>query len=182
METFLRLLLDDFEPGFGPRMGKMVYECDLYSIALDLAIEKQKLPLSAVDRAKVAFRAAYALENAFLIDQERFISKCIDTFIETFPLAKNRSAHRHFGKMMTILLRTKRLILNLEQAEAIAETAALWLADPKSRVAVQIWALEILALLAQQVEWVTEVLPDAIGMLSLHPTPAMKVRLRRQRL
>ena len=181
-DTFLHLLLNDFESGFGLRMGKVVYECDLYSTALDLAAERQKLRLSAVDRAKVAFRAAYALEYAFFLNRELFISKYLDSFIETFPLTKNRSAHRHFGKMMTILLRSKCVIFSPEQASIIAETAAIWLADPKTRVAVQAWALEILTLLAPQVAWIAEVLPDAIGLLSLNPTPAMKVRLRRHSL
>ena len=179
-EGFISLLLGDFEPNFGERMGKIVYESDLYVTALDLATEKEKLPLPATDQAKIAFRAAYALEYAFFLDQERFISKCIPAFIESFPLTKNRSAHRHFGKIMTILLQTKRIILSPKQAEWVAEAAASWIADPKSRVAVQIWALQILSLLTPQVKWIAEILPDAIGLLSRQPTPAMEVTLRRR--
>ena len=176
-ETFLHLLLSDFERGFGPRMGQMVYEHDLYQIAFDLAIESKLLPLPSTERAKVAFRAAYALENAFFIAPERF-SPYLNIFIKAFPMVKNRSVHRHFGKMMATLLHTKRLEPTSEQASSIAETAALWLSDSKSRVAVKIWALEILKLLTPQVDWVAELLPDAIGMLSQNPTPAIRVRLR----
>jgi len=181
-ETFLHLLLNDFERGFGPRMGRMVVDYDLYETALHLAIESHQLPFPSVVQTKIAFRAAYALENAFFIDMERFVSNNIDTFIETFPLATNRSVHRHFGKMMATLLHTKRLIPTSEQASSIAETAALWLSDPKSRVAVKIWALEVLKLLTPQVNWVKELLPDAIGLLSQHPSPAMSVRIRRGNL
>ena len=178
-DPFLILLLCDFEPGFGPRMGKMVVDNDWYQKAIDLASERWEIPLSTIDRAKVAFRAAYALENAFFIDQELFIAKYIDRFMETFTLIKNSSAHRHFGKIMATLLHTQRLKPTIEQASFIAETTAQWLADPKSRVAVKIWALEILNLLAPQVEWVNELLPDAIGLLSINPTPGIRVRLRR---
>ena len=180
VKSFVSLLLGDFEPNFGERVGRMVYDNDLYIIALGLATEREKLLLPAADQAKVAFRAAYALEYAFFINQEHFISKCIHAFIESFSLTKNRSAHRHFGKIMTTLLQTKRLILNPEQAMSVAEAAASWLADPKSKVAVQIWTLKILSLLAPQVEWVTEILPDVIALLSLHPTPAMEVTLRQK--
>ncbi|MCL2739408.1 MAG: hypothetical protein FWE30_08195 [Bacteroidales bacterium] len=178
-DTFQYLLLNDYEAGFGLRMGRMVYECDLYKMALDLAVEKQKLPFAATVRARIAFRAAYALEYAFFMNQERFVTTYIDRFIESFPKAKNPSAQRHFGKIMATLLRAKPLFLTPEQADAVAEAAASWLVHPKSKVAVQIWALEILTALAPRVEWVAEMLPDAIGLLSLNPTPAMKVRLRR---
>lgn len=161
-------------------MGRMVYECDGYQMALDLATEQCESSLPRAERAKVAFRAAYALECAFLIAPERF-TPYLNAFLKAFPTVKNRSVHRHFGKIMAILLQTKRLIPMPEQASLIAETAALWLSDPKSRVAVKVWALEIIKLLAPQVTWVAEIFPDAIGMLSIDPTPAMTVRLKRLR-
>ena len=134
--------------------------------------------MSATNRHKVAFRAAYALEHAFFIDIEYFMSY-LHLITSAFPKAKNRSVHRHFCKIISTLLRTKRLDPTVEQASMLAETAALWLSDPKSKVAVKVLSFDILCLLAPRVQWAAEIIPDAVGLLSNNPTPGIQVRLNR---
>ena len=181
-DHFVQLLLSDISSGYGARMGRVVVENNLYATAIDLSIEglpfPRSIPSTATNRHKIAFRAAYALEHAFFIDMERF-SPHIPFLIGAFSKAKNRSVHRHFGKITSTLLRKKRIVLPLEQSSALAETAALWLSDPKSKVAVKVLSFDLLSLLAPYLPWVSDLLPDAIGLLSNNPTPGIIARLNR---
>ena len=63
--------------------------------------------------------------------------------------------------------------------KAIVTACADWIIDPKTRIAVKIWALDILAELAKTEKWIQELLPEVIASLSKNPSSGMLVRLRR---
>ncbi|MFV0398223.1 MAG: hypothetical protein ACK5JU_09465 [Bacteroidales bacterium] len=64
-----------------------------------------------------------------------------DRFVALFPLITDEGAKRHFGKMMADWLTSHKL--DKVTTEKIAEAAASWIIEPKVRVAVQIWAMEV---------------------------------------
>lgn len=65
--------------------------------------------------------------------------------------------------------------------EAVATACVDWIINKKVKVAVQIWAIECLFILQPRVGWVREILEDILQNLSVNPSPAMIVRLRRWR-
>jgi hypothetical protein len=51
--------------------------------------------------------------------------------------------------------------------------------DPETRVAVKVWALDILLEFAKTEKWLQDLLPDVIASLSTSPSAGMQVRLRK---
>ena len=63
--------------------------------------------------------------------------------------------------------------------ERIAEAAARWAVDPGAKVAVKIWAVEVLKHCRQRVGWVQEVWDDLVETMAHDATPGIEVRMRK---
>lgn len=164
---FLRALLTRrLESGFAERYGKTVLAEGLYAEALALAFDPDP---------QVAFRASAALEFAYFADEERF-GPYVPDFLSNYLGVNNPSAHRHYSKMLEHMLRTGRLKLTGEQAARVAEAAFDRLIDPRGRVAVQVWSMDILFLLSERLAWVEEQLEATVRHLMADGSPGIRVR------
>ena len=170
-EELYELFASRFEREVNFYCAEVILRENLVPAALDIAL----LPDSPQ-----AFRAAYALETAFFRHPETF-APFYGRFVSDFSKAVHPSVHRHYGKIVAWLLKRKKVRLSVPETERLAETACLRLVDETSKVAVRVWALEILDLLAPQVEWVADELPAIAERLSLDPSPALLCRLKKRR-
>ena len=144
----------------------------LYRLA---TLRHEEVP--ALRRHKLLFRAAYVLERICLQDRAAFLPYAADFCRSAFPACTDPSARRHFGKIMIDLL--DHACPDAECLERIAETAAEWAADPASKVAVRVWAMEVLKRCRGRVGWVEELWADLLETQSCRATPGLASRLRR---
>ena len=63
--------------------------------------------------------------------------------------------------------------------ERIAEAAAEWAVDPGSKVAVKVWAVEVLCRCRDRVGWVAESWDDIVEAVAADATPGLACRLRK---
>ena len=63
--------------------------------------------------------------------------------------------------------------------ERIAESAAEWAVDPGSKVAVKVWAVEVLCRCRDGVGWVAESWDDIVEAVAANATPGLACRLRK---
>ena len=170
------MLAARFCEDFAETMARRVLEADavatLYAVATGPAGSLPR-PL----RAKVAFRSAYVLERLYFRAPERFMPHA-DLFCERdFAAASGMSARRHFGKIMADLL--GRYAPESGDLERIAETAAGWAVSPEAKVAVKVWAVEVLKRCRERVGWVAESWDDIVEAVALDATPGIESRMRK---
>lgn len=158
-----------FEEGSADQWGDLLLEQELFGVAMDLALRPKTV---------VPFRASYALERAFLKAPERF-APYYDRFVRDFRTVTHHSVWRHYGKIMALLLKKKKLRFDEDTARQIAETALVRLVDESVPVGARVWSLDILYYLRGRVGWIDAELPAVIDDLKTAPTPAMLSRLRR---
>lgn len=173
------LLLTRFYEDFAAQTAAIVVGEGLVGDLLPVVAGVQDLHLSLTDRQKAEFRAAYILETIYFKYPQSF-APYKKQVIDDFAVITSESAKRHYGKMVYHILNCDE-IPDENKCNDIARTCVLWVTEPKVRVAVVIWAIEILLLLCAKVEWVQEVVDELLDTLSRNPTPAMMVRLRRWR-
>ena len=143
----------------------------LYQLATDNSLQ---LPKSK--NKSVIFRSAYTLEYIYFNHRELF-APFIEIFCSDFSCCDNESAKRHFAKMMNDIL--KYHTPTTEQIESIAEAVAGWISDPKTKVAVKIWAMSILKTLRDKVAWIDDIWDDLESVVTQNATPGILVRLNR---
>ncbi len=132
--------------------------------------------LSAALRHRAAFRGAYVLERIYFSEPERF-APFAERFCRTdFPACADPGARRSFAKIMAHLLHT--VVPDDETLERIAACAAQWTIDPKTKVAVRIWCVEILRRCRERCPWIGELWDDLLATLSHDASPAIAARLR----
>ena len=111
-------------------------------------------------------------------------------FVDSFLAAASPSVHRHFSKIILRLLQTDSIALSAGQRQRIAEQAFERLIDPKTRVAVKVWSMEILDCLSGGLPWVDEQLEETIRFLMRDGSPGLlnrgakicrRIRLRKKR-
>lgn len=122
-------------------------------------------------------RGAYVLETAYFADRAAFAPYAGDFCRRGFPACSDASARRHFGKIMADLLGRSRS--DRQTLERIAATAADWIVDPAAKVAVRVWAMEVLKHCRGRVDWVDECWPDLVEMLTVGASPGIESRIRR---
>jgi len=71
------------------------------------------------------------------------------------------------------------LIFSENDHKLLAETVALWATAPRTRVAVQIWAFEILLLLREKAHITNETIGYLLEILIQDSSPAIKCRLKK---
>ncbi len=144
---------------------------ELYKLATD-----QDLNMPKAQKQNIIFRSAYILEYIYFNYPDLFYP-FIERFICDYPNCKNASAQRHFTKMMADLLKKHKF--NGEQINFIAEATTLWVSDPKTKVAVKVWAMHILNILKSDLLWLSEIWNDLEELMKNDASPAMLVRIRR---
>lgn len=178
-EELIGALSDRWQEHFVDEMARRVCAAEavgvLYRIAADPDDRLGTLPKPA--RRKIGFRAAYVLERVCMRSWAAF-QPCAEDFCRrAFPACTDPSARRHFGKIMIELL--QRMQPDPEVLERIAETAAEWAVEPGSKVAVRVWAMEVLKACRGRIGWVDESWEDLVEAQAAGASPGIGSRLRR---
>lgn len=132
--------------------------------------------LPKAQRHAIVFRAAWVVERIYFRAPERFAPWCARFCTHDFAAATDPSARRSFGKMMADLL--GRHDPGTEALDRIASAAAEWLIDPRTKVAVRIYAIELLGRCRQRLPWVAEAWGDLLAAATADATPAIASRMR----
>lgn len=170
------LLAKPFYENFAERMAVRVQQEQAIGLLYGL-ITQDDPSLSRAVRHKVLFRGAYVLETLYFAHPESF-TPYLEAFCECdFAACADPSARRHFTKIMAHVLRD--YTPDAEALERIAASAAEWAVDPQMKVAVRIWAMEVLALCRDRVDWVPDVWEDMLETLAHDASPAIANRLRK---
>lgn len=179
-EELLASLTGAFYRGFADKVAAQVLAADAFATLYELAAVPPA-GLSAVLRHRLAFRGAYVLERICFSAPELF-SPFISRFCRTdFPVCSDAGARRSFAKIMAHLLRDAALCDELATDGAldrIAETAAQWAIDPKTKIAVRIWCVEVVKRCRVKCPWVEAMWPDLLAALALDESPAIAARMR----
>ena len=174
-EELTNRMIRPFRSDFAATEGQRVVAEDAVALLYELATDPPaSLPRAMRDRA--AFRAAYVLEWIFFAHPEQFAPFRLRFCCDDFPRCTAAGARRHFAKMMAHLLPD--VTLEAAALDRIAETAAQWAIDPKTKVAVRIWCVEILKQCRTRCGWVGELWEDLIAALANDASPAIAARMR----
>ena len=175
-DELMTLLSERWQEHFADEAASRVLDAgaveDLYGLVTSPLSEIPK-PL----RHKLLFRGAYVLERIYFRDRSVFAPYAEDFCRLAFPACTDPSARRHFGKIMIDLLEHDGP--DAPTLDRIAETAAEWAADPSTKTAVRIWAVEVLKRCRGRVAWVEEVWNDLLELQSAGATPGIESRMRR---
>ena len=128
-------------------------------------------------RHKIRFRAAYVLERLYFTAPEHFMPHAEAFCRRDFPACGDPSARRHFAKIMADLLR--RVHPDSDVLDGVAGAAAEWAVDPAAKVAVRVWAVEVLKRCRGRVAWVDEIWDDLLETQAQTASPGIESRLRR---
>ena len=164
----IRLLSERFHGNFADETARRVRDAG----AVDLLYA-----LPGPVRQKVLFRGAYVLERIYFDAPEAFMPRAESFCRVDFAACANASAQRHFGKIMADLL--GRYAPEPGDLERIAETAAGWAVSPEAKVAVKVWAVEVLKRCRERVGWVAELWDDIVETVALDATPGIESRMRK---
>ena len=174
-EQLIEVCLTSFGPNFAKTWAEQVVESQSLSTLWKLIEESDKLGLSKQDREKLEFRAAYILEAVYFKDPNSFCP-FLNSFFAMFPTITNGSMRRHFAKICFHVIKNG---YNPPNIEDIATACADWIIDSKTRVAVKVWALDILLEFTKTEKWIQDLFPEIVASLSTNPSAGMLVRLRR---
>lgn len=175
-EELLDLLQARFCDRFADIVAGRVLAADAVGVLYRVATAPH-VTLPAAVRHRVLFRSAYVLERTYFTARTAFLPHAEDFCRRAFPECRDASAKRCFGKIMSDLLGTAHP--DAPTLERIAETAADWAVDPASKVAVRVWAVEVLKRCRGRVAWVAEVWDDVVEAQTRGATPGIASRLRR---
>lgn len=130
------------------------------------------------ERDRAAFHAGWALEYAYFDDRDAF-APYIEEFLADFTEVTNSSVHRHYTKMLYDMICCGTVKLEGEQAEKVAEVCFDFLIDPKTKVAVKAWAMDILSYLAPRIDWVGENLREILIRVMEDGSPGIQNKGRK---
>lgn len=191
---FVNQFLKRFENGFSERNTSEIQNQNLESLLIsvlrDIICYDSNNPVfklnefdylrirKKIEREQIAFRAAYLFETLYFRDKNN-IQFFKDDFASMLSEVTNESSKRHFGKILTDVLKNNLLTFSKEEYEILTETVASWAVAPQTRVAVQIWAFEILMLLREKANIPEESIGYLLEIFAQDSSPAMKCRLKR---
>jgi hypothetical protein len=174
-KTLIEACIAEFTPNYANNWAAQVLSTRSLDTLIELIEESGKIGLSKKDLEKVEFRSAYILEYVYFKEPESIIPY-LKRFFEMFPAVTNGSRRRHFAKIGFFVIKRGYSPHNIE---AIATACADWIIDLNTRVAVKIWALDILIEFTKTEKWIKDLLSEVIESLSKNPSAGMTVRLRR---
>ena len=172
----IKCLSERFYSDFADTVARRVRDADAVGLLYEVVTSRYEGLPRAV-RHKVAFRGAYVLEKIYFDAPDSFMPYAGLLCRTDFPACADPSARRHFAKVMADLL--GRFTPQVRDLERIAEAAARWAVDPGAKVAVKIWAVEVLKHCRQRVGWVQEVWDDLVETMAHDATPGIEVRMRK---
>ena len=161
---------------FADEMAQRICDAEAVGVLYRLVTE----PLEGIPtplRHKLLFRGAYVLERIYFTDRTAFLPHAEAFCRRDFAACSDPSVRRHFGKIMTDLLERARP--DAASLDGIAEAAAEWAMDPAAKVAVRVWAIEVLKRCRDSVEWVQGVWNDLLEAQAIGATPGIESRMRR---
>lgn len=175
--ALLGLLSERNAPRFAEKVARAVCDSGSVEVLYALITERASLLPQAV-RHRLLFRGACVLERIFS-DRPGLFEPCIDRFCRRdFPSCGDESMKRLFGKMMA------RLLVNYRPEdsvlERIAEAAARWAVEPRAKVAVRIWAVEVLLQCRGRVAWLAEIEEELLAVIGRDASPGIAVRMRKR--
>lgn len=166
----------DRHPGFADEVARRVCEenavAELYRAVTDAWEE-----VPAAVRHRIRFRGACVLERIWLGDASRFMPFAAVFCRRDFAACTDPGVRRIFAKTMASLL--GRYDPSPASWAVVAEAAAQWMLDPRSKPAVRIWAVEVLKRCRRRVGWVAESWDDLLAAVARNASPAVSCRLRR---
>ena len=174
-EQLIEVCLTSFGPNFAKTWAEQVVLSQSVPTLWRLIEESEELGLSKTDLEKLKFRSTYILETVYFKDPNLFYP-FLDSFSNLFPTVTNGSMRRHFAKICFHVIKNG---YNPPNIEDIATACADWIIDPKTRIAVKVWALDILLEFTKTEKWIKDLFPEIIASLSTNPSAGMIVRLRR---
>lgn len=127
---------------------------------------------------KIAFRAAWLLENLFLQRPDCYLND-VEYLLSVFPYVKYQSCQRHYAKIAMhitapkVLPALKAKLSNLD-LEPTVNQCFEWMIDPAVLVAVKAFASEALFNLRLRYPWILEELPEQLEYLMRDGTPAIQ--------
>ena len=172
----IKCLSERFYSDFADTVARRVRDAGAVGLLYEVVTSRYEGLPRAV-RHKVAFRGAYVLEKIYFDAPEAFMPRAESFCRVDFAACANASAQRHFGKIMADLL--GRYAPEPGDLERIAETAAGWAVSPEAKVAVKVWAVEVLKRCRERVGWVAELWDDIVETMAHDATPGIEVRMRK---
>jgi hypothetical protein len=136
------------------------------------------IELTFYDNKKIAFRAAWLLENIFLQRPERYITD-LKYLINSYPQIQHGSCKRHYAKIAMHInapqalpvIKQQLLEINLEP---VINQCFEWVIDPKVLVAVKSFATEALFNMRHRYPWLAEELSAQLEFLMRTGSPAIQ--------
>lgn len=130
---------------------------------------KDIIDLTFHPEEKIAFRAAWILENVYVNNPLEFVP-FITYFLDQFSAQNNLSARRHFGKILALLTKKSALpeikeVIKQYPTDHIVETTFAWLIDENVPVAIKSHCLNILANFCVKHDWIRTELLETMDYL-----------------
>lgn len=201
-ERFTEALSGDIGPGMGKLYGELTVKHNLWEVVVKLsshhdpkvafrsswALDKAyfslgKVPdgapsLSGKDEGYDKHGNSNGLNNLGSIsnlNRAGFALRFSPLLVEKYLETNNGSVLRSYGKILCDMLRRNFVNPDTGTLEKIAEKAFDTLIDPEVKVAVKVWAMEILYDLSPKFDWIDEHLEEVIKLQleKTGTTPAM---------
>ena len=138
------------------------------------------IDLSFYPDKDIAFRAAWILENIFLLSPDRYQSE-LEYLISRIKEVKYASCQRHYAKILMHITDPKTIqsikdkLATLDM-EPVVEQCFDWMIDPKVKVAVKCFASEALFNLRHRYPWIKEELANQIEFLMRNGSAGIQAR------
>lgn len=131
----------------------------------------------SVARQQIVFRCAYIMEKIYFSDPDMINHPDLE-FIHLCLIVKNKSAMRHFSKILAHALQRKKIRLTDSERDRLIETLADWVSDQSIKVAVKVWVFECFLELQKKSKTARQITIAMWDLFSQNPTPGMIVRLK----
>ncbi|MFN0256276.1 hypothetical protein [Pedobacter ureilyticus] len=130
---------------------------------------KDIIDLTFHPEEKIAFRAAWILENVYTNAPSNF-APAVTYFLDKFSSQNNLSARRHYGKILALLTKKNapqeiKKALSEYDTEELVETTFAWLIDDDVPVAIKSHCLNILANFSVKHPWIKDELLQTMDYL-----------------
>ncbi len=136
------------------------------------------IELTFYDNKKIAFRAAWLLENLFLQRPDAYITD-LEYLVSSFPYINHGSCKRHYAKIAMHITAPqaspsiKQQLFEIDM-EPVINQCFDWVIDPKVLVAVKSFATEALFNLRHRYPWIAEELSAQLEYLMRDGSPAIQ--------
>jgi hypothetical protein len=126
----------------------------------------------------VAFRAAWLLENALLVNPVQYLPE-IDYLLEKFKEVQYPSCQRHYAKILMYITSPKahpliRKKIAETDMQPVIEKCFDWMIDPVILIAVKRFSAEALFNLRHRYDWITDELAEQVQYLMRDGTAAIQ--------